>query len=305
MLIERSLPRDPAPSASARAAIDLSKGAPTPENAAPPASSESACESSAHLEGGTPAEGPKNGDTDGSEAQSDEPAPEPKRTKRAQTVEQAYSSGCSTSSVDGLSRQIVGEARCVDADAFAAVPPRKNLVTPGHVFLHLEAPARDRLLRVLDAHPTRTMTVNSALRTVAQQYLLDRWSRARRCGIQLAANPGESNHETGLALDVSEHGAWRSALEAQGFHWLGPSDRVHFDFGGPGAAHHDGLDVLAFQRLWNRNHPDDKIAENSRYDAPTEAHLKKAPAQGFAVGPQCARARQAGRALPHATRKSH
>lgn len=221
-----------------------------------------------------------------------EPTPTPRpdekpRARKAQTVEQAYSSGCSTSSVDGLSRQIMAEARCMSPSAFAAVPPRKNLVTKGAVFLHLEAPARDQLLQVLDAHPNRTLTINSALRTVAQQYLLDRWARTRRCGIKLAAKPGESNHESGLALDVSEPDLWRPALEKQGFKWLGPSDRVHFDYQGPGAARHEGLDIVAFQRLWNRNHPEDRIAENGAYSEQTEARVKKSPANGFPQGPQC------------------
>ena len=218
----------------------------------------------------------------------DEPRPSrPKKGPPGQTVDQAFARGCSTGSIEGLSRQIIAEARCLDANAFAPVPPRKNLVTPGYVVLHLEAPARDQLLHALDAHPERTMKVNSGLRTVAQQYMLDRWARTGRCGIKLAAHPGESNHETGLALDVSEPDLWRPALEKQGFHWLGPSDRVHFDYQGPGAKHHEGLDVLAFQRLWNRNHPDDRIAENGAYGESTEARIKKSPSAGFATGPVC------------------
>jgi hypothetical protein len=236
----------------------------------------------------------------------DPPTNKPKNPGKGggQTVEQAFSRGCSTSSVEGLSRQIVAEARCMNANAFAKVPARKNLVTPGHVFLHLEAPARDQLVQVLDAHPNLTMTVNSAFRTVAQQYLLDRWARTHRCGIKLAAKPGESNHETGLALDVSEHGTWRTALESQGFRWLGPTDRVHFDYQGSGAGHHEGLDILAFQRLWNRNHPEERIAETSHYDEATESHLRKAPAGGFPVGPQCSGASHpADRPTSRTTRK--
>lgn len=214
--------------------------------------------------------------------------------KRSVTVSQASSRSCSTSIVEGLSRQIIVQARCEDVDAFASVPARPNLVTGTHVFLYLEATARDRLVRVLDAHPDRTMTVRSALRTVAQQYLLSRWASAKRCGIQLATLPGESNHETGLALDIGDPKAWRPALEQQGFRWLGAIDRVHFDFTGPGVTPHSGLDVLAFQQLWNRNHPDDRIAENGRYGAETEVRLKSSPAAGFPLGPKCSDVRGAG-----------
>jgi hypothetical protein len=218
----------------------------------------------------------------------EEPAPEkPGKKPAGNTVEKVAARACSTSHVDGLSRQIVAEARCLDAGAFSRVPPRRNLVSEGHVFLYLDAPARDHLLKVLDAHPSRTMKVHSALRTVAQQYLLSRWGAGKRCGVQLATRPGASNHETGLALDVAAHATWRKALESEGFRWLGASDRVHFDYVGPGATHHDGLDVRAFQRLWNRNHPDDAIGESGRYDAATEKRLKKSPAAGFPLGARC------------------
>ncbi|MFO0547363.1 MAG: M15 family metallopeptidase [Polyangiaceae bacterium] len=221
---------------------------------------------------------------------SDPKKPQKRKSSRNETVLQAASRTCSTSSVDGLSRQIIAQSRCIDPDAYVPVPSRPNLAKSGHVNLFLDAAARDRLLAVLDASPKRTMTVNSALRTVAQQYLLFRWGANHKCGIQLAANPGESNHETGLALDIAEAPKWRAALEAQGFHWLGEIDRVHFDYAGPTASSRRNIDVMAFQQLWNRNHPDDTIAANGRYSAETEERLKKSPADGFATGPSCQRA---------------
>jgi hypothetical protein len=235
------------------------------------------------------ADGAAPDDADEAPAPEEPPPAKPDKRGAGGTVERVAARSCSTAGVDGLSRQIIAEARCVDANAFTRVPSRRNLATSGHVFLYLDAPARDHLVRVLDAHPDRVMKVNSALRTVAQQYLLSRWAAGKRCGIQLATRPGESNHETGLALDLGGHAAWRSALELEGFKWLGSIDRVHFDFAGPGAMHHAGLDVLAFQRLWNRNHPDDTIPESRRYDAQTEIRLKKAPAAGFPIGARCGR----------------
>lgn len=209
------------------------------------------------------------------------------RNKKGGTVFQAAARSCSTSSVDGLTRQIIAQARCSDPDAFAPVPARPNLVKASHVLLFLEAPARDRLIKVLDAHKDRTMKVHSALRTVAQQYLLSRWANGHRCGIQLATPPGESNHETGLALDIGDPKLWKVALEEQQFKWLGPSDRVHFDYKGPGAKSHLGLDVKAFQELWNRNHPDDRIDADGTYDSGTEVRLKQSPASGFPAGASC------------------
>lgn len=218
------------------------------------------------------------------DAEEAEPPPDPKLT-----VEQAARKSCSTRIVAGLSRQIIEESRCLDPDAFVRVPARKNLVSSGTVFLYLAAPARDRLLRVLDAHPDVTMTVNSALRTVAQQVLLSKWGANRRCGVPLAAKPGESNHETGLALDVKEAATWRKPLEGAGFKWMGRKDPVHFDYAGPKAIDHRGLDVRAFQRLWTRNHPDDPLAETGKVDPRTASRLAKAPAAGFPTGARCDR----------------
>jgi hypothetical protein len=223
-----------------------------------------------------------------------EPAPAPNKPKKKNyagrgSVLDAASRGCSTRSVDGLSRQIIAQARCIDARAFTAVPRRTNLKAASNVFLYLEAPARDHLLKALDANKKHTMTVNSALRTVAQQYLLRRWSLKKVCGIQLATPPGESNHETGLALDIREHGTWRKALEAQGFRWLGSIDRVHFDYKGPDAVSKAHLDIRAFQQLWNLNHPKDRIPVNGRYTPDLEDRLEQAPARGFPHGPSCRR----------------
>jgi hypothetical protein len=226
---------------------------------------------------------------------SDDPAPneappsheKPTKKTKGRTVQWAAERACSTAHVDGLSRQIIEESRCLEANAFARVPLRQNLSSPAHVFLYLDAPARDHLMRALSAHPDRILKVHSALRTVAQQYLLSRWAAGKRCGVQLANRPGESNHETGLALDVGGHTEWRSALESEGFRWLGSIDRVHFDYVGADATHHEGLDVRAFQRLWNRNHPDDAIAESGTYDHATEQRLKRSPAGGFPSGPRC------------------
>jgi hypothetical protein len=221
-----------------------------------------------------------------------EPSPpkesKPPRIDASRSVARSAMESCSTSIVEGLSRQIVAEARCLAPEAFVRVPARKNLKVSANVFLYLEAPARDHLLAALDAHPGKVMTVNSALRTLPQQVLLAKWGETRRCGVRLAAVPGDSNHESGLALDVQEAAAWRTTLEQGGFRWMGKEDPVHFDYAGPRAADHRGLDVRAFQRLWSRNHPDDALPENGQFDSATSARVAKSPAAGFALGPRCA-----------------
>ncbi len=225
--------------------------------------------------------------------ESDDGEPRPSKTpaapKRFDTVAHAALESCTTASVDGLSRQIIAQARCIRPNDFVPLPSRPNLVVASQVFPYLQLEARDRLVKALDANPKAKMTINSALRTVAQQYLVWRWSATKRCGVPLASPPGASNHEIGVALDIAEAASWRQALEAQDFKWLGPSDRVHFDYKGRKAAGRTATDVLAFQKLWNKNHPTDKIAEDGRYSPVTEQRLKQAPANGFPLGPSCSK----------------
>jgi hypothetical protein len=215
------------------------------------------------------------------------PGKAPPAPKHFDTVQHAAVESCTTASVDGLSRQIIAQARCIRPNAFVPLPSRPNLVIASQVFPYLELEARDHLLKAVDAHPKAKMTINSALRTVAQQYLVWRWSATKRCGVPLATPPGESNHEVGVALDIAEAASWRPALEAQDFKWLGASDRVHFDYKSSSSAGRSATDVLAFQKLWNKNNPSDKVAEDGRYSPATEQRLKQAPADGFKLGPSC------------------
>jgi hypothetical protein len=231
-------------------------------------------------------------DADSADTADASPSPAKARPrKHFATVHEASVGSCSTASVDGLSRQIVEQTRCISPRAFAPLPSRANLVMDPHVFPFLEIGARDHLVRVLDAHRDSVMTINSALRTVAQQYLAWRWGAGKRCGVTLATSPGESNHETGLAIDIADEARWRQALEAEDFRWLGSSDKVHFDYAGNGTSTRRNMDVLAFQQLWNKNHPDDTIAANGKYTSATEQRLKKAPPDGFPIGPNCGKAR--------------
>jgi len=277
-IVKGGAPRAPAP-ASSSASVE--------SDAAPPvAATPSVDDSTPSLSKAAPA-------TPGFEDEGSDEEPKPakkEKPKHFATVQEAAAGTCSTESVDGLSRQIIEQARCIKPNDFVALPKRPNLVMAAHVYPYLEVATRDHLLKALDAHTSATMTINSALRTVAQQYLVSHWAASKICGVQLATPPGESNHEIGTALDIAEASKWRPALEAEEFHWLGTSDRVHFDYKGGTTTPHVTTDVLAFQKLWNRNHKDDAIAENGQYSPATEQRLKKAPPSGFALGASCGRA---------------
>lgn len=205
---------------------------------------------------------------------------QPKPQEANITVQVAARRTCSTSSVNGLSQQLIAEMRSLAPQDLTRIPERANLSVDRSAFLFLEANARKALLAALDANRNQTMRINSAFRTLAQQYLVNEWAAAKRCGVTLAASPGTSNHELGLAIDVAEPSLWRKALESQGFRWLGKSDPVHFDYVGR-TSRRKNLDVLAFQRLWNRHHGDDLIAEDGQFGASTRERLHKAPASGF------------------------
>ena len=199
-------------------------------------------------------------------------------------------SGCSTAVVLGLSKQIADEISCMNPTSLSAFTPGGNLTVTGNAVLpYLGAPAKTALLKVTAGN---TIQLNSAFRTVAQQYLLYRWYQQGRCGITAAAQPGRSNHQSGRALDVANYSSRITTMANQGWSHSVPGDPVHFDhLGSPDIR---GKDVLAFQRLWNRNNPTDKISEDGAYGPQTEARLRAAPATGFAAGATCGTTRQVG-----------
>ena len=75
------------------------------------------------------------------------------------------------------------------------------------------------------------ITLNSAWRSSAQQYLLYNWFLKGICGIGLAAKPGTSNHEGGRAIDTSSYNYWLTTLNSYGWsHPYPTSDAVHFEY---------------------------------------------------------------------------
>lgn len=201
----------------------------------------------------------------------------------AVSVSTYTTSTCSTSAVLGLSKQIADEISCTSPTLLSRFSPSTRLqITSNAVLPYLHSTAKTDLTAVA---ASTTVQVNSAFRTVAQQYLLYRWYQLGRCGITAAATPGRSNHESGRALDLANYSSVISAMGARGWAHDVPGDPVHFDhLSSPDIR---GKDVLAFQRLWNRNNPGDKIAEDGAYGPQTEARLKAAPATGFAKGATC------------------
>jgi MYXO-CTERM domain-containing protein len=207
----------------------------------------------------------------------------------AATVGDYETTSCSTAVVLELSRQIAGEVGCMAPGQLVVFPEGNGLVfTGGAVLPYASEVGRADLLAAVAAGGGMSLELTSAYRTVAQQYLLYRWYQLGRCGIPVAAAPGGSNHESGRAIDVGNWSAWVTILGDHGWAHDVPGDDVHFDhLASPDLR---GTDVLAFQRLWNRNHPTATIDEDGVYGPMTAMALAMAPAEGFALGPDCATA---------------
>jgi MYXO-CTERM domain-containing protein len=200
-------------------------------------------------------------------------------------VSAAVSQSCSTTAVKGLSQQLVDEINCLEPGTLTSIAGINDVSLGSAVFPYLQVPAASALGKAVAARGT-TMTINSALRTLPQQYLLYEWYLQGRCGIGLAASPGNSNHESGLAVDIDDHTGWDSSMTSRGWKWLGSSDPVHFDYVA-GGIDLRSLSVLAFQKLWNENNPNDTITEDGAYGADTEKRLVKSPVGGFPKGATC------------------
>ena len=206
--------------------------------------------------------------------------------RAALTVDEVARTQCSAAAVRPLSDQLLAEVACLRPGVLAAIDDIPGVELGINAAPLLDAAAARALRAAADGSP---LWIYSTTRTLAQQYVYHHWYRHRRCPsvVALAAPPGRSNHESGLAIDVPDYAAWKARLRGAGFRWLGRRDRVHFDYRGRGAGDLRRLSVRAFQRLWNRHHPDDRIREHGRWDAATARRLARAPADGFARGPTC------------------
>jgi LAS superfamily LD-carboxypeptidase LdcB len=124
------------------------------------------------------------------------------------------------------------------------------------------------------------ITLNSAWRSSAEQYMLYQWYLKGICSISLAAAPGTSNHEGGRAVDTSNYNYWLNTLSAYGWvHSYPSSDPVHFDYNGSPDIAQQGL--IAFQRLWNANNPNSQLTVDGIYGPATADALYNTPCNGW------------------------
>jgi peptidoglycan hydrolase-like protein with peptidoglycan-binding domain len=198
------------------------------------------------------------------------------------TVKEIIATECGTNTVRKLSLQIIAEMNIMIPGVLVSFDDLNVNSASTAVNLYLQPGAKDALRRVIRAKGEQ-LTVTSAYRTVAQQHLLYSWFQQGKCGIGLAAKPGKSNHEDGLALDLPDpdNSTWRNALENEDWDWLGSNDRFHFTYRGGGRDDIGDIGVKAFQSLWNKNNPGDRITVDGKFGPQTAEKMNLSPAEGF------------------------
>ena len=167
-----------------------------------------------------------------------------------------------------LSEQVAQE--CVKMGFLVKVEHENILKGEGTVHLYLQKNAAASLLKLLDSGK---MTINSALRTLPQQYAL------KRNLTTLVAEVGRSNHGDGQAIDVEEYSAWHKRLTGAGWTWPHPtSDPVHYVY--PGTDRRSDS-IKAFQQLWNRWNPENPLTADGSMGEKTMMALGNSPVDGW------------------------
>jgi len=197
-----------------------------------------------------------------------------------------------TAVVNGLSQQLIYQLQLMMPDAFVSFDDL-NVGLQDAAFPYVQASAKQALQRAIQDRG-QTMQVNSAYRTIAQQMLLynDRFNNPNP-----VAAPGASNHQTGLAIDIEDAIGWEPYLMQYGWNPL-PGDPPHFDYQGGGTIDLRSQSILAFQQLWNQNHPNERISEDGGFGPQTEDALNRSPAPGFPKAPWDEKPRTLRLAMP-------
>ena len=187
---------------------------------------------------------------------------------------------CSTASVKNLSLQVIDEMNLLIPNVLVSFDDLDVSGDRATVNFFLQPKAKEALRRAI-RNKGKTLRLTSAYRTVVQQHILFSW-QGSEC-VFIAAKPGRSNHEDGLAIDTPDWEEWIPTLAAENWEWLGDKDEVHFTYMGGGVRDDIGdIGVQAFQILWNKYNPNDLIDVDGGYGPDTAARLDQTPANGFA-----------------------
>ena len=192
--------------------------------------------------------------------------------------------------IDGLSTQLIEELRCMDDTWLEFYTPCEE---PGCIATYGPQPLAIRpeviaALREAALSVNDYITISAGYRDVAMQYY-SRWYKENCSSSFNAAIPGNSNHQGGRAVDVRAYNFWWDTLLEYGFEHPIPSDEPHFELLVDAEFRQESeelkvLSITAFQRLWNRNNPDDMIDTDGIYGPTTKDRLGNSPVEGFDIG---------------------
>jgi hypothetical protein len=201
----------------------------------------------------------------------------------------------STDILAGLNKQLVQKLNAIAPGKLVSI---EDLIASGKinpkpsVLPFVGGPtAKARLLAAINDRAAANgslipLPLNSAYRTVAQQFLLRREFDfgPGKCNMSAVANPGTSNHESGLAIDIDNNMSWQPYLRRRSWFWIGAFDPPHFDF--VGGTDLRQLNVKAFQSLWNDHNPGDQLQVDGSFgtnppNSQTWKRLLKTPVDGF------------------------
>jgi N-acetylmuramoyl-L-alanine amidase len=195
---------------------------------------------------------------------------------------------CETSSVKGLDLQLIYQVNQITPGLLVRIDDIPQLELGSSVHPWVQKGMRDCLVRMFKKYPDLKLKVNSAYRTIVAQALLVSHGQNGRCGINVVAPPGRSNHNNASAFDLEnwdgEHQdrSIIDILEDFGFSWLGRrmNDKMHFDC--DECVDMRSVSIKAFQCLWNLTNPGDKLAVDGDYGDSVASKLRNAPIEGFA-----------------------
>jgi hypothetical protein len=139
----------------------------------------------------------------------------------------------------------------------------------GTIHPYFQKNAAASLLVILE---NNVITLNSGYRTLAQQYIL------KKNLTTLVAKVGNSNHGSGLAIDIDEWEKLETIFQKNG--WIHPykSDLVHFDYNGIDKRQET---VKLFQRYWNIHNKNSMIVVDGIVGNQVMNSLANTPINGF------------------------
>lgn len=193
---------------------------------------------------------------------------------------------CSTDQIATVSIQTQSNLNCNQPQTWVSLAgyPGITLGSGASVTPFLQTSAAASLKSVVDANKAKAgnILITSALRTAVAQHILYQWSLKNKCGITVAATPGNSNHNGGLAIDTTSSKYMRPMKNAG---WTQPpGDSVHLDYPisdvplsqlGP-------VTIKAFQSLYNQNVPlAQRIPVTGIYDDATGVAMDSVVTSGF------------------------